>query len=139
MADWQSRDFSVAEAAALSGLAAPDEELLAILGATVTGTAAVSTSVALSVPAVRNAVSVISESAATMSLTVKRKVGDEDVDVPDHPALKLLTGQANPWTSGYELIRDLVAQALTQRRRRPRMGKQTQRRACRDHPIRHWH
>lgn len=95
-------------------LAAPDEELLAILGATVTGTAAVSASVALTVPAVRNAVSVIAESAATMSLTVKRKVGDEETDVTDFPALKLLTGQANSWTSGYELVRDLIAQALTQ-------------------------
>ncbi|CAN7481126.1 phage portal protein [Mesorhizobium sp. LjNodule214] len=97
-------------------LAEPDAELLAILGATVTGTAAVSASVALTVPGVRNAVSVIAESAATMCLIVKRKVGDEETDAADFPALKLLTGQANSWTSGYELIRDLVSQALTQDR-----------------------
>ncbi|ESZ76297.1 phage portal protein [Mesorhizobium sp. L103C105A0] len=95
-------------------LAEPDEELLALLGAAVAGVAAVPASVALTVPGVRNAVSVIAESAATMSLTVKRRVGDEETDVADFPALKLLTGQANSWTSGYELTRDLVAQALTQ-------------------------
>lgn len=94
-------------------LAAPDAELLAILGATVAGTAAVGASTALTVPAVGAAVRVISEAAATLPVTVKRKVGGVETDVPDHSALKLLTGQANPWTSGFELIRDLVAAALT--------------------------
>lgn len=105
--------FSKTAPVETKSLAAPDTELLAILGASVTGTAAVPASVALTVPAVRAAVQTISEACATLFLTVKRKVGDQETDVPDHAALALLTGQANPWTSGYEMIRDLVAVALT--------------------------
>lgn len=73
----------------------------------------VSGATALTVPAVQAAIRVISEAAATLDVTVKRRAGAQEVDAPDHPAAKLLTGEANPWTSGYELIRDLVAQALT--------------------------
>ena len=94
-------------------LAEPDAELLAILGATVTGTAAVSASVALTVPAVSAAVRVISEAAATLDVKVQRKDGDTWVDDDAHPAWYLLRGEVNPWTSGFELIRDLVSQALT--------------------------
>lgn len=102
------------KAVAPSGTAIPEDWLLDLFGAGAAGTPTVSRSVAMTVPAVANAVKVISESVATADLTVKRKAGDQEVDVPDFPALKLLTGQANPWLSGYELIRDLVAQALTQ-------------------------
>jgi len=97
-----------------SGTSIPEDWLLELFGAGVAGSPAVSRSVAMTVPAVANAVKVISESVATADLTVKRKVGDQEVDVPDHPALALLTGQANGWTSGYEFIRDIVSQALTQ-------------------------
>lgn len=96
-----------------SGTSVPEEWLLELFGASA-GALSVSPAQALSVPAVSNAVKVISESVATADLTVKRKVGDQEVDVPDHPALALLTGRANEWTSGFELIRDLVSQALTQ-------------------------
>lgn len=99
---------------AKSGTAIPDDWLLEVFGAGVAGSTQVSRSVAMTVPAVANAVKVISESVATADLTVKRKVGDQETDVPDHPALALLTGQANGWTSGYEFIRDITAQALTQ-------------------------
>lgn len=94
-------------------LAAPDEELLAILGATVTGTAAVSASVALTVPAVSAAVRVISEAAATLEVKVQRKDGDTWVDDEAHPAWWLLRGDACPWASGFETIRDLVSESLT--------------------------
>ncbi|MER9422604.1 phage portal protein [Mesorhizobium sp. M0317] len=94
-------------------LAAPDEELLAILGATVTGTAAASSSVALTVPAVSAAVRVLSEAAATLDVRVQRKDGDAWVDDEEHPAWWLLRGDACPWASGFEVIRDLVAEALT--------------------------
>ncbi|WP_457660952.1 phage portal protein [Sinorhizobium medicae] len=97
-----------------SGTAIPESWMLELFGAGVAGSVTVSASTALTVPAVANAVKSISESVATSALTVKRKVGDQEVDVPDFPALKLLTGQANEWTSGFELIRDIVAQALTQ-------------------------
>lgn len=97
-----------------SGTSIPEDWLLEVFGAGVTGSTQVSRSVAMTVPAVANAVKVISESVATAGLTVKRRVGDQETDVPDHPALALLTGQANGWTSGYEFIRDITAQALTQ-------------------------
>lgn len=93
-------------------LAEPDPELLAIFGAA-SGVGAVSAAVAMTVPAVACAVRVISEAAASLDVTVKRKDGGAEVDVPDHPAAVLLKGAANGWTSGYELLRDLVAQALT--------------------------
>ncbi|MCO5145538.1 MAG: phage portal protein [Aquamicrobium sp.] len=99
---------------AKSGTASPNDWLLELFGAGVAGSPQVSRSVALTVPAVANAVKVISESVATAALTVKRHVGDQEVDVPGHPALALLAGEANGWTSGYELIRDLTAQALSQ-------------------------
>ncbi|QKK19451.1 phage portal protein [Rhizobium indicum] len=73
----------------------------------------ISNAEALSVPAVSAAVRIISEAAASLDLKLKRKVGDAEEDVTDHPGLKLLTGQANGWTSGFEIIRDLVAGALT--------------------------
>ncbi|TIL94794.1 MAG: phage portal protein [Mesorhizobium sp.] len=93
-------------------LSNPDADLLAVFGIT-DGAAAVPASVALGVPAVAAAVRAISEAAATLPLTVKRKVGDAEADVPEFPALKLLTGQANPWTSGFEMIRDMMASTLT--------------------------
>lgn len=83
-------------------LASPDGDLLQIFNATSTSP--------LSVPAVANAVRLISEGAATLDIdVVKRGQAAEKVD---HPALTLLRSEANPWTSGFELVRDLVAQAL---------------------------
>ncbi|WP_315923493.1 phage portal protein [Mesorhizobium sp. SP-1A] len=94
-------------------LAAPDEELLALLGATVTGTAAVPTSVALTVPAVAAAVRTISEAAASLEVLVERRDGDAWVPDEEHPAWHLLRVDACPWASGFETIRDLVAECLT--------------------------
>ncbi|MBY2913773.1 phage portal protein [Rhizobium leguminosarum] len=90
----------------------PTAELLELFGAMPAGTS-ISNAEALSVPAVSAAVRIISEAAASLDISVKRRVGDAEENVVDHPGLKLLTGQANGWTSGYELIRDLVAAALT--------------------------
>ncbi|WP_042954222.1 phage portal protein [Rhizobium leguminosarum] len=90
----------------------PTAELLELFGALPAGTS-ISNAEALSVPAVSAAVRIIAEAAASLDLTLKRKVGEAEEDVEDHPALKLLTGEANSWTSGFELIRDLVAGALT--------------------------
>lgn len=93
-------------------LAAPNEELLAILGATTDGVAAVSMSVALTVPAVAAASEMTRTAAATLDVKIQRRDGASWVDDEAHPAAKLLQGDANEWTSGYELIRDLVAEAL---------------------------
>ncbi|MBY3225263.1 phage portal protein [Rhizobium laguerreae] len=91
----------------------PTAELLELFGAIPAGTS-ISNAEALSVPAVSAAVRIISEAAASLDLKLKRLVGDAEEDVEDHPGLRLLTGQANGWTSGFELIRDLVAGALTE-------------------------
>lgn len=90
----------------------PTAELLELFGAMPAGTS-IGNAEALSVPAVSAAVRIISEAAASLDLKLKRKVGDAEEDVEDHAGLKLLTGQANGWTSGFELIRDLVGGALT--------------------------
>lgn len=96
-----------------SGISVPEDWLLEMFGAGVAGSSSVSASVAMTVPAVACAVRAISEAVASLDVTVKRKVGDLEVDVSDHPAAKLLTGAANPWLSGFEFIRDIVAEALT--------------------------
>ncbi|MGO7758788.1 phage portal protein [Rhizobium ruizarguesonis] len=90
----------------------PTAELLELFGAMPAGTS-ISNAEALSVPAVSAAVRIISEAAASLDLKLKRRVADAEEDVTDHPGLNLLTGQANGWTSGFELIRDLVGGALT--------------------------
>lgn len=90
----------------------PTAEELMLFGA-ISSTTSISNAEALAVPSVSAAVRIISEAAASLDLKLKRKVGDAEEDVTEHPGLKLLTGQANGWTSGFELIRDLVAGALT--------------------------
>jgi HK97 family phage portal protein len=94
-------------------LAQPTAELLELFGVNSVAGVTISNEQALRVPAVAAAVRVISEAVASLDRTVKRMVDGQEVDAPDHPAAKLLNGAVNPWTSGYELVRDLVAQALT--------------------------
>ncbi|MGE0853639.1 MAG: phage portal protein [Hyphomicrobiaceae bacterium] len=77
----------------------------------ITGTAGVHGTGALHQPAVAAAVRLISESVASLDIGLFERGPDGSVE--EHPALDLLRGQANPWTSGYELTRDLVAAALT--------------------------
>lgn len=93
-------------------LANPDPELLNIFGIGVPG--AISRSQALDVPVVNTAIRAISEAAATLDIKVVR-VNDDgtETDEPKHPVAKLLQDHVNDWTSGFELIRDLVVQALT--------------------------
>lgn len=93
-------------------LAEPDGELLAIFTGITPG-AGISAATALTVPAVAAAVRVISEAAASLDIRVLRTDGGKEEDDPVHPVFKLLRGDVNEWTSGYELIRDLVAEALT--------------------------
>ncbi|MCM5691437.1 phage portal protein [Sinorhizobium meliloti] len=102
---------AVEEKALPAGTGSFDPELYALLtGGTVAG---ISQGQALSVPAVQACIRAISEAVATSPITIKRRVGDQEVDVPGFPALRLLTGEANGWTSGFELLRDLASQALT--------------------------
>lgn len=97
------------------GLADPSSELLALFGITPTATGiTISANIALQVPAVQSAVRIISDAAACLDVGVKVRDADgTERDAPDHPANLLLRGAANDWTSGFELIRDLVIDALT--------------------------
>ena len=70
--------------------------------------AGVTAQTALTVPAVAAAVRIISESCATLDLHIV----EADKPVASHPALDLLRGQVNEFTSGFEFIRDMVAEAL---------------------------
>lgn len=95
-------------------LASPDAALLAAFGMTETTSTGivVSQAEALKVPAVANAVQLISEAVASLDVTVKRIEGQDEVDVPDHPLVQLLRSEPNEWTSGFELIRQIVRDAL---------------------------
>lgn len=94
-----------------AGVGSGDPELYELFTGLPAGGFGVSATEALTVPAVQAAVRAISEAAATLPITIKRRVGDLEENA-DLPQLALLTGQANPWTSGFELIRDLVGMAL---------------------------
>ena len=97
------------------GLADPGPDLYALFG--LTGNAAgvtLSTADALRVPAVASAVRLISEAVACLDLVAKQiEPNGRERDVRNYPALAMLRAEANDWTSGYELIRDLVIDALT--------------------------
>jgi HK97 family phage portal protein len=93
------------------GLANPDPALLALFGAGPEGT--ISRAQAMTIPAVSAAIRAISEAAATLGVNVVRV--EDGVETPDneHPVAKLLHADVNDWTSGFELLRDLIATALT--------------------------
>ncbi len=94
-------------------LASPDAALEALFGLapTVTGIP-VSATGALRVPVVANAIQLISEAVASLDIHVKRIEDGAEIDLPDHPLLGLLRGEANDWTTGFELIRQIVVDAL---------------------------
>lgn len=110
---WPRKSTPIVETKA-SGTSVPEDWLLELFGASVAGSLAVSSALALTVPAVAAAVRVISEAAATLDIDVVR-IADDGTETVDntHQVAALLRGDANPWTSGFELIRDLVSQALT--------------------------
>ena len=92
-----------------------DEDILEMLGGgapTATGVA-VSVETALRVPAVATAVRTISEAAASLkSKVVQINPDGTETEVEGHPAADLLRGEANEWTSGFELIRSIMVDAL---------------------------
>jgi HK97 family phage portal protein len=74
----------------------------------------VSTEQALRVPAVAAAIRTISEAAASLDVGVVEIAADRrETKVTGHPAAVLLSDDSNEWTSGFELIRALVVDALT--------------------------
>ncbi|WP_299648603.1 phage portal protein [uncultured Jannaschia sp.] len=98
------------------GLATPDDDLYALFGIVPTATSGIvlTPEAALKVPAVGSAIRVISEAVATLDVHVKRiDAAGNETPLPGHPALPFLRDAANDWTSGFELIRDLVIDALS--------------------------
>lgn len=94
-------------------LTSPDAALEAAMGLTPTSSGiVVSAQAALMVPAVANAIQLISEAVASLDVHVKRIEKGTEVEVSDHPILGLLRGEANDWTTGFELIRQIVVDAL---------------------------
>lgn len=95
-------------------LAAPDGELLALMGGMSGGSQGVGLARALTVPSVQSAISLISGSIASFDILVERREGDQWVRDGAHPVAQLLADMPNDWSSTFELIRDLIATALTQ-------------------------
>lgn len=91
-----------------------DGVLAALWGGYASGSVAISGASALRVPAVASCVRVISEAAASLPVRIMER--DEDgteTENLDHPIGVMLRGDVNPWTSGFDLIRDMTADALT--------------------------
>lgn len=107
--------FDLASFFSKKSLAAPEDWLLQLFGVSTTAAgAAVTPATALRQPAVSSAVRVISEAAATLDVcVVSIDAAGVETPAPEHPVNALLRGAANDWTSGFEMIRDLVAEALT--------------------------
>jgi HK97 family phage portal protein len=93
-------------------LAEPTEDEYAVLTGGVFGSTALAT--ALTVPAVQGAIRTIAEAAACLDIGVV-EIADNGTEAPvrSHPVAVLLADQPNEWSSTFELIRDLVATALT--------------------------
>lgn len=92
----------------------PDGVLRALWSGLSAGSVAVSGAEALRVPAVAAAVRTISEAAASLEIRVMERASDgTEEETKQHPVAELLRGEVNPWTSGFELIRDLTGDALT--------------------------
>lgn len=108
---WPFRSAPVETKAAT--LAEPDAELFELFTGIAPGSLAISAGAALTVPAVSAAVRAISEAAASLDIFVERRERGEWKADDAHPAAVLLHGQVNDWLSGFEFVRDLVAQALT--------------------------
>jgi HK97 family phage portal protein len=93
-------------------LANPDPALLALFG--VGSGDVITRQQAMDVPAVNAAVRAISEAAAGLDISVVRIDGDgKETADPGHTVAELLRNHVNEWTSAFDFIRDLVAQALT--------------------------
>lgn len=97
------------------GLASADAELWGLFGVepAPVGVPTITAADALKVPAVGAAIRLIAEAVATLDVHVVRK-GEDGFEAPvDHPVLPFLAREANDWTGGFEMIRDLVIDALT--------------------------
>ena len=97
-------------------LTQPEDWLYEIFGGAAPNASGVTVSVdvALRVPAVSAAIQIISEACASLDVMVMAVDADgKETPDPQNKVLPLLRDQANDWTSGSDMIRDLVASALT--------------------------
>ncbi|MGV3553087.1 phage portal protein [Rhizobium sp.] len=99
-------------------LASPTDEEIAIFTGVPLDGSGISAAQALTVPAVQSCIELISNAAASLAIRVEKTVPQENgfpVWAPDHQhaVAKLLADQPNEWSSTFELVRDLVATALT--------------------------
>lgn len=67
----------------------------------------------LTFPATQSCIRLISEAAASLTIGVERLDGGTWVTDKSHKVAALLADQPNAWTSTFDLVRDLVATALT--------------------------
>lgn len=97
-----------------ANLADEDGTLAALWSGASAGGFALAGATALRVPAVAAAVRVISEAAASLNVRIMERAADgSETEDFQHPVGVMLRGDVNGWTAGHELIRDLVAGALT--------------------------
>lgn len=94
-------------------LADPSPDLVSLFSGIPVGASGLGLAKALTVPAVQSAVTLISGSVASFGVVVERRQGGQWVPDEAHPVARLLADQPNDWTSTFELVRDLVAGALT--------------------------
>ncbi|RXV64868.1 phage portal protein [Roseovarius sp. A46] len=112
---WPFNKTKTVEVEQKSTLSDPESWLLEMFGSTPTQAGvSVSPVTALRVPAVSSAIRVISEAAMTLTPQIKtiNPDGTETIDT-SHPALPLLTTEANDYTTAPQLMRDLVIDGLT--------------------------
>lgn len=109
---FSTKAAAVEETKAQSDLITPESWLVTHFGGSA-DELSMTAQIALQVPAVASAVRLISESAATLEVKVQKKVKGTWQDVPNHPAVKLLNGEANEWTSAFEMTRALMIETLT--------------------------
>lgn len=90
----------------------PTDDEIAVLTGNLPGSTSLAT--ALTVPAVQSAIRIIAEAAACLDLAVV-EIAEDGTETPvrSHPVAELLADQPNEWTSTYDLVRDLVATAIT--------------------------
>lgn len=97
----------------MKSLAEPGDLEWSIFGGARGGTKPLKLGSVLRVPAVNAAIRTLSEAAATLDLHVIRTQGGKETVDTDHHVAKMLRGDVSEWLSGFELVRDLVIQALT--------------------------
>ncbi|PVA06120.1 phage portal protein [Thalassorhabdomicrobium marinisediminis] len=105
------KSFFGAKPADTKSVSLTDPEAFGLFGVAPTATGiTVSANTALRVPAVSCAVGLIAETVGTMPVKVYDRTTKEAL--ADHPAFRLIHGEANPWTSAQDLCEQVTTDAL---------------------------